>query len=270
METCLKVHGSESRYLSEVGDMIATEDMCLSSIEQWLHENGLESEVKLHFNPNNVAGASMQGHIFHIAQPIQLRLHKISSTCNHEIGTHFLRASNDKLQKWHKNRERFGLGDHLISEEGLACLNTHLESDKHMWKAALHYYTAVQGSRMSFGNLFDDLRQYLDDPESAWRQCVRFKRGLIDTSVGGAYCRDQCYFIGALGILKRRHTIDFKKFHSGGKMTIEAYETLKKHIVTDGTRHPKFLEDPDKYVALLEEIIETNDLRDFCGDGMET
>ena len=69
MEACLAVHGSESRYLSEVGDMIATEAMCLSSIESWLDENQLHGEVKLHLNPNNVAGASMQGHIFHVAMP---------------------------------------------------------------------------------------------------------------------------------------------------------------------------------------------------------
>jgi len=157
----------------------------------------------------------MQGYIFHVADPVQLRLHRISSVCNHEIGTHYLRGSNEKLQRWHKRREKYGLGSdsssYLVSEEGLACLNTHLEADKYMWKAALHYYTAVQASRMSFSNLFRDLLKYLDDPESAWRQCVRFKRGLVDTTECGAYCRDQCYFIGALGILSRRRCLDCRK-----------------------------------------------------------
>jgi len=266
MEACLSKFGSESRYLTEVGDMIVDKERCCQEIGAWLKANGLDSEVKLHFNTNSVAAASMQGNIFHIAVPVQIRLHRLSSVCNHEIGTHYLRGANEKLQRWHKRREKFGLGDHLVSEEGLACLNTHLEGDKHMWKAALHYYTAVQASRMSFTDLFRDLAQYLDDPENVWRQCVRFKRGLRDTSRPGAYCRDQCYFEGAMRLLQQRKTVNFQQFHRG-KITIEGFQYVKERVITHGTRLPHFLQDIDRYRALLEEIVDVNALREYVGDG---
>jgi len=268
IENCLAKYGSESRYLTEVGDMIVNEEQACDLIGDWLRKNDLADEVKLHFNRTSVAAASMQGNIFHVGVPVQLRMHRITSVCNHEMGTHYLRGYNEKLQRWHKRREKFGLGEHLVSEEGLACLNTHLEGDKTMWKAALHYYTAVRASSMSFKDLFRDLLKYIDDPESAWRQCVRFKRGLVDTSQPGAYCRDQCYFEGAMRILRRRRCIDFQKFHCG-KITLEAYNRIKDRIITHGTRLPSFLKDPERYLGLLQEIIDTNGIQEFCGDGAE-
>jgi len=63
--------------------------------------------------------------------------------------------------------------------------------------------------------------------------------------------------------------IDFQKFHCG-KITLEAYERLKDKIVTEGTRLPWYLKDTDRYLELLEDIIDANDIREFCGDGTAT
>eukprot|EP00656_Telonema_subtile_P003398 TRINITY_DN11556_c0_g1_i1.p1 TRINITY_DN11556_c0_g1~~TRINITY_DN11556_c0_g1_i1.p1 ORF type:complete len:129 (+),score=39.21 TRINITY_DN11556_c0_g1_i1:381-767(+) len=117
-----------------------------------------------------VASCSMQGSKFIVALPVQLRLHRLDSVLKHEIGTHFMRGRNDRKQKWHKERSEWGMSEcWLESEEGLACLNTHLDSDPHMWKAALNYYCAVRGAELSFAELFAELRRlWVDSEASAW------------------------------------------------------------------------------------------------------
>ena len=115
-------------------------------------------------------------------------------------------------------------------------------------QAALNYYCAVRSQELSFAELFEDIMsRWVDTVDSAWRLCVRFKRGLQDTGKHGGYCRDtiympylypvdtfctvwnpnywvltersccrdQCYFIGAIKLLKRRSTLDFRLFHAG-------------------------------------------------------
>ena len=60
--------------------------------------------------------------------PIQYREHNIEGVLNHEIGTHFLRKSNQELQVWDGKYNRFeyklsqGM-EKIATEEGLASLN---------------------------------------------------------------------------------------------------------------------------------------------------
>ena len=94
-----------------------------------------------------------------------------ASTLNHELGTHFMRRFNESSQPWHKHRGSFGLqSDVITTEEGLACLNTHLGSNPWLWKAALHYYAVCGAARMSFVELFADLAKYLPNPARRWNE----------------------------------------------------------------------------------------------------
>ena len=43
---------------------------------------------------------------------------------------------------------------------------------------------------MSFVELYQDLEKYIDDPEDRWKQCVRVKRGLQDTSLHQGMYKD--------------------------------------------------------------------------------
>merc|ERR1712159_248354 len=150
----------------------------------------------------------------------------------------------------------------LESEEGLACLNTHLDSDPHMWKAALNYYCAVRSQELSFAELFEDIMsRWVDTVDSAWRLCVRFKRGLQDTGKHGGYCRDQCYFIGAIKLLKRRSTLDFRLFHAG-RINLEDFDRIKGLIRSKQLLLPHFLEDISNYRRLLDRIVEANDIHE--------
>ena len=42
---------------------------------------------------------------------------------DHEIGTHFMRAYNERFQIWHKKRDQCGMKSCIRTEEGFATIN---------------------------------------------------------------------------------------------------------------------------------------------------
>jgi hypothetical protein len=64
---------------------------------------------------------------------------------------------------------------------------------------------------LSFVDLYENLTLYIDCPKKRWKQCLRVKRGVIDTSQPGGFYKDQAYLRGAAQILKNRDSIDFNK-----------------------------------------------------------
>ena len=55
---------------------------------------------------------------------------------------------------------------------------------------------ACKASEMTFKQLFEHLKIYVENPEWRWRHCVRVKRGLLNPNDIGGYGKDQCYFEG--------------------------------------------------------------------------
>jgi len=112
---------------------------------------------------------------------------------------------------------------------------------------------------MSFLELFQDLEKYIDNPERRWNECLRVKRGLVDTSVPGAFCKDQCYLEGALAILIQRDEIqDFKVLHCG-RITLSDLTRVNR-VVKPNVCTPHFLVDDAQYRARLQEIIKVNQI----------
>jgi len=78
--------------------------------------------------------------------------------------------------------------DHSSIEEGLASLNqlyenaSDLNKPPFLYKAALHYFSAVCASTMSFQQLFQTLEKYIHDRQERWQECVRVKRGIQNTA----------------------------------------------------------------------------------------
>ena len=70
--------------------------------------------------------------------------------------------------------------------------------------AALHYYSCVLASQLGFKEMFKALEHIIQDPNKRWKECVRVKRGLSDTSQLGGMYKDQIYLSGAIKILKIR------------------------------------------------------------------
>ena len=200
------------------------------------------------------------------------RLHWIDALLDHEIGTHFTIAANDAVhgddlrdcgsvfgnagssiddtRRSYTNSINFpnckskGYGskgaathrERLVTEEGLACLNTHrCSKTKILYGPALAYYTRYHASKCSFSELFNLLSEHIPSVSARWSACVRSKRGLTDTKEKKACAKDQCYFEGAVRILEARKLLDFSLLHSG-KISLEEYADAKQAWLRYSTR----------------------------------
>jgi hypothetical protein len=114
---------------------------------------------------------------------------------------------------------------------------------------------------LSFTELFENLGQYVDDPMKRWKQCLRAKRGVSDTSQPGGYYKDQCYLSGAAQILLNRDSIDFYKLYSG-KISLDDLNRpeINQSVDCSNLVYPIFLRDLGKYRSLLEVIAHTNSI----------
>lgn len=72
------------------------------------------------------------------------------------------------------------------------------EDKPFLFKAALRYVAAIYASKMSFSQVYQQLKKYMKDDNDCWRETVRVKRGLANTEEPGGYYKDQSYLIGAI------------------------------------------------------------------------
>jgi len=193
-----------------------------------------------------------------IRLPLAYSMYTLQGAANHELGTHLIRSINDKQQVWHSKRKKYKLKNHVVTEEGLACLNTYISTpSKLLARAALHYYSACLAYFKSFGQLFEALKPYVADPELRWIECLRVKRGI--TTPDGCFSKDQAYFRGAVNILRNRHSINFKLLYCG-KISVEELEMVEPIAKLDNVKLPCFMQDMDKYIGQLGEIAKINNL----------
>ena len=201
----------------------------------------------------------------------------IAALLDHEIGTHFAIAANDAAQgdalrdagaafgggpggvddarahaknancfPSHKAKSRgFGVAgaatprERLVTEEGLATLNTHrCAGVKILYGPALAYWTRWHASKLTFCELFEKLEEHVPSANARWTQCVRSKRGLVETKQRKACAKDQCYFEGAVRLLEARRLLDFKLLH-GGKIALEEYADAKQAMLRHSQRRGK-------------------------------
>jgi len=269
LTNCLDIYNSETNYLDEDGGRIITQEETESFFKNYLEELGLLDQVSLNFSENFVAPTSVthfgKKSKINIALPIEYREKRIIGVLHHEIGTHFIRKYNDRLQVWCKNRKKYTLKPCIVTEEGLACINQLVETAldpkrrPFLFRSALNYYSAYKAAQMSFVELYEDLSKFIDNPRRRWKAVLRVKRGLVDTSeVGGLY-KDQVYLEGAVKILRNRKNIDFKKLMCG-KICLEdlAKSQIQKKMRTDKIMHPSFMKDYNTYLKALDRIAKIN------------
>ncbi|CAC5395865.1 unnamed protein product [Mytilus coruscus] len=264
LKTVKEKYGDGDNYLAaQFGDKITKEE-ATEILEQYLRENNLDGAMSIVWCADLASSARMmwigphckhnrpeaRNYSFWIKNSTDnnfLREQGIRCLADHEIGTHFLRSSNEGVQPWYSDRKRFHLRDQntleglaseeglaaihsifnanvrkrfdlrgrncleeLRAEEGLAAINTILNAKtRFLWGPALLYYTACKAAEMTFKQLYDHLTIYVKSPEHRWRLCMRVKRGLLDPNDLGGYGKDQCYFEGAVEILRSLDMIDF-------------------------------------------------------------
>jgi hypothetical protein len=270
LSKCIDEYGTDDAYLERTGGRMLSKDETTQYFEHYIKELGFEECLSLVFSENTVAPTSVvhdpsgKSRVI-ISLPITYREHRIRGVLNHEIGTHFIRKYNDRLQPWFKNRKKFDLKPYIIIEEGLAALNQTLDAatdskrKPYLFNAALHYYSAYIASLMSFEELFHDLEKYISDPMKRWKECVRVKRGCTDTAQTGGMYKDQVYLRGAIEILKNRKKIDFVLLHSGKINVKDLFKLQKLGIIKlDGLKMPTFMHDLNTYREALNRMAAYN------------
>lgn len=251
---------SEAAFLEEVEGQAVTKEQFTTTVRQYLKKYNMEQQVRISFSTNFVSPTSMQGNEMRVRLPISHREKRILGTLDHEIGTHYFRRLNEDKQPWASKREAFGFGSYLETEEGLAILHAHLSLPSPMlWFSALFYYAVYQASRMSFAELFADLRQYVNDKERRWNMCVRAKRGMTDTSQPGAIAKDQVYLRGTIKVLAwlREHEYDPRPLY-WGKISLDDVEKAQRLQPDFQPILPDFLQDLKSYEKQVKRIEKEN------------
>lgn len=114
----------------------------------------------------------------------------------HEIETHLLTSRNGSLQKY--KLFNYGFANYLETQEGLAINNVLSQSPHHTEARHKEILTEAiyLADKLSLVELFQKLREKKLSEKSAMDICFRVKRGIGDTSKGGSFTKDYCYFSG--------------------------------------------------------------------------
>lgn len=271
LESCLSDYTTESSYLEADGGSLLSKESTICYFNNYMSNLGLENTLSLKFSTEAIAATAInfnprsQKCVATIALPIAYRENRIPGVLHHEIGTHLLRSLNDKKQVWSNKRKKWGLVHYMETEEGLATLHTNIESafmngrKAYLWGAALHYYASFKASQLSFVELYNDLEKYIDNPIRRFKEALRVKRGLEDTSKPGGCYKDQVYLAGAIKILKARWKIDFKELYAG-KIALEDYfrDDVRAALKTENLILPEFMKDMTNYRLALDNIAKVN------------
>ncbi|ELU02682.1 hypothetical protein CAPTEDRAFT_114441 [Capitella teleta] len=268
MRHAISKHGSYEKFEESSGGCKLTRMQIVECVRNHLKQEDMEDEVQIKVCDDLLSRGCMTRMR---GQPtVQVRAHNIrekwiEGLLRHELGTHYLRSCNNKLQPWSewKRRQEMNLQSCNPTEEGLASLHSVIfRPHPVLWKNALLYYATCKAFEMSFSQLFKEMGQFVKDPSIRWEYCLRAKRGQSDTSQPGAFTKDQVYLKGALEILKYRHKIDFHFLVRCGKVCHRDLYKLKEFANLEGTRIPTFMENMNEYRRSLDRIMLANGLTD--------
>lgn len=193
---------TEEDLFSSEGALLAQSDVT-QKVEQFLAMHGLEDRFAVTWSSSFISRASVSSDTIKLRLPCEFRQEGLLGMLYHEIGTHALRRINYEKQPWFKKKSKFGFGDYLRTEEGLAVLHGLIpHSQKLAFIQAIRYLAVYYALTTSFSELWHKLIPYVDDVERRWTIVVRQKRGLTDTSKPGAFTKDLVYFEGMIEVWK--------------------------------------------------------------------
>lgn len=263
IDTVIKTWKTESEFLTAAEGKVMTREEVSSQITQYLKEHDLEQIVAVRFTQKLISRTAVDGYQMNVRLPIEYRELSFKGVLDHEIGTHILRRVNDRQQPWFGEREKYGMLPYVETEEGLATLHNHISmKEKQMWLKALLYYAAHLASTMSFVQLFEALKPYVDSRERRWNVCLRVKRGISDTSIPGVFPKDQVYLRGFFRVLRwlQKHDYDIRPLYYG-KIDIDDEEKARLINPQYVVKLPKFFADNiEQYKNAVMEIQKVNAL----------
>jgi alpha-L-glutamate ligase-like protein len=231
----------EAMYELQTAEYSFDESKTLSSLEVKKRIQKVLSHYEMnHWNIQVIKNASSnmsvskQGVIF-IKEEAVFSENHLKSLIAHEIETHVFRSENARLQKY-KLFQR-GTANYLETEEGLAISNQNFvdTAQGHRNKRTfLRIVGSFMGKKMSFLELFLYGMDALNlDAETAFKNCLRVKRGLYDTSLHSAFTKDTIYFTGTKKIqefLKTASPEDISLLYAG-KFSLDSLDMLRSEDI---------------------------------------
>lgn len=164
---------------------------------------------------------------------------RIENLIIHEIETHILTAENGKSQNFELFKR--GFANYLETQEGLAIYNILTqkhEEAKNLYLSVSLVYAVNLAMSYSFVKIFEKMLDIKIPPERAWRNALKVKRGLEDTSEPGGFTKDFLYYKGykeVKSFVERGGAIrDLYR----GKFNINNLETV---LAIPGIKEPKYI-----------------------------
>lgn len=264
VDTVIKKWGTESAFLAQAEGELLSKEQVANITRDYIQKNGLEGKVKIRFVEGQVSPCSMSGDVISFRLPIAQRALRLEGTLNHEIGTHYFRRINEEKQPWVHEHPKFGLHPHIETEEGLAALHSLLLLEhKNAWFDALYYVAVYNANQMSFSELYQYLKKYIDDRNRRWNITLRAKRGISDTSKPGAIAKDQVYLRGMVQVLQWLEKNDYNPAPLYyGKIAIEDLDLVGKINPNYSPIIPTFLniEMYEAYASAVKDLKKQNAL----------
>lgn len=229
--------------------------------KQFLQMHHLEHRYKIVWSSSFVSRTSVSTNAIKLRLPVDFRKEGLLGMLYHEIGTHALRRINYEHQPWFKKKKKYGFADYLRTEEGLAVLHSLIpHTVKLAFTAALRYQAVAVAQAGSFAEVWQFLKQYVDDQERRWTIAFRQKRGQTDTSQPGGFTKDLVYFEGMVDVWQylKQHRFDSSKLYLG---KLAHQDVLKAEAMNPSFKPllPSFLAmHPDEYAKQLMLIGKSN------------
>lgn len=263
LQTVIKKFGSEEEFIAQEGSEVSQEQ-AEKRMREYVQLSGLENRVTISFSSKYIARTAIafenNQFTLKVRLPTDYREHNLVPILNHEIGTHVFRWLNEEKQPWFGKHQEYGLAEYLETEEGLAVLNYMTDHPApYLWMPSLYYFATYHAQFLSFSELAKKVRPFVDSAERRWKLCVRVKRGFTDTSIPGAYTKDQLYLSGATKVAQwlSEHQYDVPRLYLG-KVSLEDVDRLAEARIYSSLL-PHFVQDPE-YLKKLKTVIALNKL----------
>lgn len=231
------------------------------ALRDFLQKHGILERYSIIWSPDFVSRAMVTPTEIRLRLPSSVFENDLAGLIYHEIGTHALRRINNEQQPWSKKRKLFDLRSHIRTEEGLAVIHTLLGSQIHSaYYSALQYLATRIAQSSSFLEVWQFVKQYIENDEFAFAMAFRKKRGLTDSSQPGGFTKDLVYWEGFVDttqfLLAQNFPIRELYF---GKI---AFQDLEKAVALNPDFEPLlphfYTDNPAEYADRVREIAAKN------------
>lgn len=232
-------------------------------IEERLGAYNLVDRYKIVFSRDFISRIAVNNNneLIKVRVPIMIDKNEIEAILNHEIDTHIIRQLNYEKQPWYKKKKSNAFRPYLRTEEGLAAVNELIASKHRLaYKSAVNYLAVDLALKKDFATVFNFFYKIWCDPERAWTWTLKKKRGVRDTSKGGAFTKDLVYFEGFMQVLHylKKHSCNPSDLYYG-KIDCRDINKAKKNRSKEALILPKtFTNNEDAYKKAVAEIIKSN------------